>query len=128
MTDIPSMRLDKWLWHARFVKTRSLAQTLLTGGKVRLNGNKLDKASAKIRVNDEISFAVHDRLHLIKVAGLSDRRGPAPEARLLYEEIAPAQNLSERKSQAQRPRGEGRPSKKQRRQIDAFKKQGLPSE
>ena len=54
MTDTPSMRLDKWLWHARFVKTRGLAQTLLTGGKVRLNGNKLDKASAKIRVNDEI--------------------------------------------------------------------------
>ena len=121
------MRLDKWLWHARFVKTRGLAQTLLTGGKVRLNGTKLDKASAKIRIGDEIGFAVHERMHIIKIAQLSDRRGPAPEARLLYEELSPPQSLSDRKDHAQRPRGEGRPSKNQRRQIEQFKKGGLPS-
>lgn len=116
------MRLDKWLWHARFVKTRSLAQTLLTGGKVRVNGEKQDKASVKVRVGYELAFLAHERLYSIRVLKLSERRGPASDAQLLYEEIEPVENLSTRRGNGQRKTGEGRPSKRDRRQIAQFKK------
>lgn len=119
------MRLDKWLWHARFVKTRGLAQNIITGGKLRLNGQKCDKASAKLRIGDELSFVAHDRLYIVRVEALSTRRVSAPEAQTRYSHIQEPENLKPPRAQqdGQRERGQGRPSKKDRRQLDAWRDQ-----
>jgi ribosome-associated heat shock protein Hsp15 len=122
----PTMRLDKWLWHARFVKTRSLAQKLVEGGKVRLNGEKQSKGSANIRVGDAISFAVHDRLHTLRVMALSERRGPASEAQGLYQDIEPVVNLRPPPGARITRSGKGRPSKKERRAYEKLTAQDLP--
>lgn len=129
MTDAaaaPSMRLDKWLWHARFVKTRGLAQKLIEGGKVRLNSEKQHKASATVRIGDEISFAVHERLHMVRVTGISERRGPASEAQGLYAEIEPTVNLRQASGARITRSGKGRPSKKDRRAYEKMKAADLP--
>ncbi len=83
-----SLRLDKFLWFARIVKTRSLAQTLAEQGRLRLGGRIIDRAHAPVRVGDVLSFAVHGRVRVLKVEALPARRGPPAEARLLYTEIA----------------------------------------
>lgn len=123
---LPTMRLDKWLWHARFVKTRSLAHKFVESGKVRLNGEKQHKASANIRVGDDLSFAVHDRLHLVRIIALSARRGPASEAQSLYQEIEPAVNLRASAGPPIAHRGKGRPSKKDRRAYNKLTASDLP--
>lgn len=123
---LPTMRLDKWLWHARFVKTRTLAQKLVEGGKVRLNGEKQHKGSANIRVGDDLSFAVHDRLHMVRIIALSDRRGPASEAQSLYQEIEPAVNLKTSAGAPVTRSGKGRPSKKDRRAYNKLTASDLP--
>ncbi len=117
------MRLDKWLWHARFVKTRLLAQALITGGKVRMGGKKLDKSSAKLRVGDELSFIAHQRLYVVRVNALTQRWVSAPDAQRLYTHLQEPENLQPPRAQkqAQRDRGQGRPSKKERRQITALR-------
>lgn len=79
-----TQRIDKWLWFARLVKTRSLAQRLVADGHVRVNRTRLSKASQTVSAGDVISMLVHDRIRVVQVAGLGHRRGPAPEARTLY--------------------------------------------
>ena len=82
-----SLRLDKFLWFARIVKTRSLAQALAEGGRLRLRGRIVDRAHAPVRVGDVLSFAVHGRVRVVRVEALPVRRGPPAEARLLYTEV-----------------------------------------
>ncbi len=82
-----TLRLDKFLWFARVVKTRSLAQTLAEEGHLRLNGRPIERAHAPVRVGDVLSFAVHGRVRVLAVEALPARRGPAAEARALYREI-----------------------------------------
>jgi len=82
------LRLDKFLWFARIVKTREAAQTLAEQGRLRLNGRVIDKAHAAVGVGDVLSFALHGRVRVLKVEALPRRRGPATEARTLYEEVA----------------------------------------
>jgi ribosome-associated heat shock protein Hsp15 len=82
-----SLRLDKFLWFARIVKTRSLAQSLAEQGRLRLAGRVIDRAHAPVRVGDVLSFAVHGRVRVLKVEALPARRGPPAEARLLYTEL-----------------------------------------
>ena len=77
-------RIDKWLWFARLVKTRSLAQRLVAAGHVRVNRTRLTKSSQTVSPGDVISMLVHDRVRVIRVEHPGHRRGPAPEARLLY--------------------------------------------
>jgi ribosome-associated heat shock protein Hsp15 len=81
-------RLDQWLWFARFVKTRSLAARLCTGGAVSVNGEKARKASQAVRPGDLLGLRLGKSRRKIRILALGDRRGPAPEARGLYEEIA----------------------------------------
>ena len=83
-----SIRLDKYLWFARIVKTRSLAQQLAEQGRLRLRGRVAGSAHAPVRVGDVLSFAVHGRVRVLKVEALPTRRGPAAEARLCYSELA----------------------------------------
>lgn len=77
-------RLDKWLWFARFAKTRTLAARLVTGGYVRINGQRVENAARGLAVGDVVTVAAAHTTAVVRVAALGVRRGPAPEARLLY--------------------------------------------
>jgi ribosome-associated heat shock protein Hsp15 len=81
------LRLDKFLWFARIVKTRAAAQALAEEGRLRLNGRVVDKSHASVAVGDVMSFAVHGRVRVLRIETLPARRGPAAEARALYVEI-----------------------------------------
>jgi ribosome-associated heat shock protein Hsp15 len=85
-----SLRLDKFLWFARIVKTRGLAQALATGGHLRIAGRVVDRAHALVRIGDVLSFAIHGRVRIIRIETLPKRRGSPAEARLLYSEIETA--------------------------------------
>lgn len=119
------IRIDKWLWAARFFKTRSLATDAVSGGKVRLNGAPT-KPARDVKPGDRLEISNGDTRWQVVVLALSDKRGPAPEARLLYEETAAS--IAEREAEQQRrqlalePAAEihGRPTKRDRRQIDRF--------
>lgn len=82
-----SMRIDKFLWFARIVKTRSLAQQLAENGRLRLQGRVIDRAHAVVRVGEVMSFASRGRVRVLRVEALPSRRGPPAEARLLYTEL-----------------------------------------
>jgi ribosome-associated heat shock protein Hsp15 len=84
-----TLRLDKWLWHARFVKSRSLAAQLAEK-RLRLNGTVVSKAHQPVRPGDVLTFSLSNRVRVIRVLALSVRRGPPAEARLLYEDLSPA--------------------------------------
>lgn len=114
------LRLDKWLWFARFVKTRGLAQDLCESGHVRLNGQPVSKASTTVKVGDELVLVLGPYRRFLRVLALGVRRGPAPEAQTLYEETAEAERLTGFLSEF-RPGGEGRPTKKDRRALDRLK-------
>lgn len=122
-----NIRIDKWLWAARFFKTRSLAAEAVVGGKVKVNGERV-KAAKTVRLDDELSIHIGHFEYLIRVLRLSDRRGPAAEAALLYQETgwskAAREALATQLSATRvvYPRGEGRPTKKARREIIRFKK------
>ncbi len=119
------VRLDKWLWAARFFKTRALAGEAVTGGKVHLGGHRI-KPSRSVKTDDcyEIQRG-YERFEVV-VTAISDRRGSAVQAQSLYREteasvIRRADEADKRKLAAlARPRSEGRPDKKQRRQIHRF--------
>ncbi|HXZ93742.1 MAG TPA: RNA-binding S4 domain-containing protein [Burkholderiales bacterium] len=116
------MRLDKWLWAARFFKTRSLAQEAIEAGGVRLDGERI-KPSKEVRPGDRLAIRVQDENWEIAVRALSERRGPAPAARLLYEEDEASRLAREARradrSLAREPALErhGRPTKTDRRAL-----------
>lgn len=83
-----SLRLDKFLWFARIVKTRALAQTMAEEGRMRIGGRVIDRAHAPVRVGDVLSFAQRGNVRVLRIKALPVRRGPPGEARLLYTEIA----------------------------------------
>ena len=83
-----SLRLDKFLWFARIVKTRSLAQQLAEQGRVRIDGRVIDKAHAPVKVGDVLSFAQRGAVRILKVEAIPVRRGPPAEARALYADLS----------------------------------------
>lgn len=120
------LRLDKWLWYARFYKTRSLAASIVAGGAVRINGTPASKRSTTITAGDVLTFNKDDHIRVIRVEACGTRRGPAPEAQALYTDMAPP----ERKSEDKIPHnpafeGKGRPTKRDRRQLDLSKARHL---
>jgi ribosome-associated heat shock protein Hsp15 len=117
-------RIDKWLWFARFGKTRAIAQKLVERGQVTLNGTKVSKSSASVRVGDKVSIVLETVKRHVTVLALGERRGPAEEARLLYDEPAPREKLASDEAalplyrpMLTREKGAGRPTKKDRRDI-----------
>lgn len=84
------LRLDKFLWFARIVKTRALAQTLAEQGRIRIGGRVVDRAHAPVRVGDVLSFAQRGAVRVLKVEALPARRGPPAEARALYTNVGEA--------------------------------------
>jgi ribosome-associated heat shock protein Hsp15 len=113
-------RVDKWLWFARFFKSRTLAAEMVALGRVRLNGERCTKASQSVRQGDVLTFAAGTQVRIIKVAADGLRRGPAPEARALYEDLTPPAPAEKPEASA-RERGTGRPTKKDRRAIDRLR-------
>ena len=81
------MRIDRFLHCIRLVKSRTLAQGLIDEGRVRIDGRRVEKPSEAVRVGSVIAFPLHDEVRVLKVLGLPERRGPAPEARTHYEEL-----------------------------------------
>jgi len=81
-------RLDKWLWFARFAKTRTLAARMVTSGHVRLNGQRTDSAAKAVAIGDVVTIALPRVTLVVRIEGLGERRGPAPEARLLYLDLS----------------------------------------
>ena len=82
-----SIRLDKWLWQARFFKSRALASKMCTAGRVRMDGERVTKAHARIRPGHVLTFPQARDIRVVRVIALGTRRGPAVEARMLYEEL-----------------------------------------
>jgi ribosome-associated heat shock protein Hsp15 len=117
------VRLDKWLWAARFFKTRGLAQQAIESGRVKLNQERVKSAHA-LKVSDLISIRIGELDWHVEVKGLSERRGPASEARKLYEETAESRAERERRIELRRWSAEpaaqikGRPTKRDRRRLD----------
>jgi ribosome-associated heat shock protein Hsp15 len=85
--DLDRQRIDKWLWHARMVRTRSAATALTAGGFVRLNGKRMTTASHPVRVGDVVTLALDRAVRVVRVEGLCERRGGAPVARALYRDL-----------------------------------------
>ena len=112
-------RIDKWLWHARVVRTRSAAAALVTSGHVRLNGHRTDAASRPVRAGDVVTVALDRTVRIMKVTGFADRRGDADAARVLYEDLSPRMSAPDATavSPAREP-GSGRPTKRERRAFD----------
>ncbi|MGN1055715.1 MAG: RNA-binding S4 domain-containing protein [Comamonas sp.] len=132
MSEIASMRLDKWLWAARFYKTRSLAVEQIGKGRVTVN-NSAAKASREVRVGDTVALRQGNTPKTVKILGLSAIRGPAPLAQQLYQEtaesLAERERLAEQRRLAPEPAAaiasqhEGRPTKRDRRDIDRTRTQ-----
>ncbi len=120
------LRADKWLWYARFFKTRSLASKICKAGRLRIDGSPVAKANSTLKVGDVLTFSQGRHVRVIKVLGLGERRGPAPEAQELYEDLKPPEpsNRLPPLGRAERPRGAGRPTKKQRRDLEKLVDRG----
>lgn len=121
MTDEGRQRIDKWLFFARVVKSRSLAAKLAQGGRVRVNRNKVDQAAYQVKTGDVLTITLDRRVLVYRILKVGERRGPAPEARLLYEDLAPPEAAPvDLAPPPARERGTGRPTKKDRRALDAL--------
>ncbi|WP_274572013.1 RNA-binding S4 domain-containing protein [Neisseria leonii] len=126
-SDSHTMRLDKWLWAARFFKTRALAQRHIELGRVLVNGAKV-KNSKYIVPGDTVHLTLNSLPYELTVAALNHQRRPAPEARLLYRENAEVaakreqQKLLDQASRISAAYPDGRPTKRDRRQIDKVKR------
>jgi ribosome-associated heat shock protein Hsp15 len=90
-----TIRLDKWLWQARFCKSRALAARLVADGAVRVNAVRVTKPAAAVRAGDGLSFAAGGRVHAVRILALGTRRGPASEARLLYSDVDPSPGVAD---------------------------------
>ena len=114
-------RIDKWLFFARMVKSRSLAQLYVQNGSVRVNGERVAQPSFGVKAGDRIELSLERRDVILIVRAPGDRRGPFEEAKLLYEDLTPPPNETKRLTrfeQALRAPGSGRPTKRDRRAID----------
>lgn len=121
-----SVRIDKWLWAARFFKTRSAAQQAVEGGKIRLNGERV-KPAKELRAGDELQIHIGNAEWTIRVQQLSDKRGPAVVARTLYTEDETSRARREEQAALRKlaadPAQErhGRPTKRERRELERWR-------
>ena len=119
----PTMRLDRWLWVARFFKTRAIASAAIAGGKVQVNGTRA-KAAKQLRVGAELRIRVGPYEWFVTVRALTERRGSAKDAQLLYDESPEGRAARERLAEAHKLaptptyQGKGRPTKKDRRKLE----------
>lgn len=129
-------RIDQWLWFARLVKSRTLAQAIIERGKVRLNRARLEKASQQVKPGDVITISLGPRVRVVEIKGIGRRRGPAAEAAVLYAELTERYDVPKNPGGQSRDvtpgvqvtgpagiraQGSGRPTKRERRAIDRLK-------
>lgn len=124
-----SLRADRWLWFARFFKSRTLAAKACVAHRIRLNGTVIAKTNQAVRIGDVLTFSQHRTVRVVRVAALGTRRGPTTEAQALYVDLAPSeprQRLRPRPGlpPAGRPQGAGRPTKADRRALDRLRDSG----
>jgi ribosome-associated heat shock protein Hsp15 len=116
-------RIDKWLWHARVVRTRSAAAALVNAGLVRVNSARTDATSYPVRLGDVVTVALDRSVRVLKVKGYAERRGSAETTCLLYEDLSPPP-APKAPTVGSRDQGSGRPTKRQRRDIDRLQGRG----
>lgn len=116
-------RIDKWLWHARVVRTRTAASGLADGGLVRINGSRVDAASRVVRIGDVLTIAL-DRIRILRVTGFSERRGSAPDAAALFEDISPVALAGSTAEEMPDATATRRPTKQERRELLRLKRPG----
>jgi ribosome-associated heat shock protein Hsp15 len=118
MTD--RQRIDKWLWHARVVRTRTSAATLVDAGQVRLNGARVGANSQPVKAGDVVTIALDRSVRVMKVIGFAERRGDAQAASVLFEDLTPKAEADPpcEAGAGDREPGSGRPTKQDRRAID----------
>ncbi|MEI5678824.1 MULTISPECIES: RNA-binding S4 domain-containing protein [unclassified Mesorhizobium] len=118
-------RIDKWLFFSRAVKSRSLGAKLAQAGRVRINGDKTSQAADSVKPGDVLTITLERRILVYKVLSCGSRRGPAEEARLLYEDLSPAPAPKDAALPDAlvpvRDAGSGRPTKRQRRETDRLR-------
>lgn len=126
--ELERLRIDKWLWHARFFKSRSLAGEVASSGKLRVNGGRITKPAHLVKEGDVLTFPQGRRIRVVRVLGMGKRRGPAAEAERLYDDLEPltargaeADPAARASPPGERAPGAGRPTKRERRDIDALR-------
>ena len=119
------LRIDKWLWYARVLKTRTLAASCVKSGKVRVNQEKISSPSRGVSPGDVLTITLDRQIKVLEIVELGSRRGPASEAQQLYNDLSPApvrrDPLTRPAKQAVREEGAGRPTKKERRELSRFR-------
>ena len=119
------IRMDKWLWHARFFKSRSLATQFCNAGKLRVDGVIIKKAHFLARPYMVLTFSRGRQVHIVKILVLGSRRGPATEAKTLYEDLSPPMSSTRTEANSSatliRAMGSGRPTKRDRRRLDQLR-------
>ena len=132
MTEETTTRLDKWLWYARFFKTRTQATQLIQSGKLRINGDITNKPHRTAIIGMVLTFPQAKHIRVIKILEIGQRRGPAPEAVALYEDLSPITSKPNKQQKnkdvgfERRETGTGRPTKKQRRETERLKDSFVP--
>ncbi len=120
-----TIRIDKWLWHARLFKSRTLAGKFVNAGKVRINEKLAPKAHAMIKPDDVLTFVRGGHVRVVRIVTPGSRRGPATEAKTLYEDLSPPRRARNKPDTlappGKREPGSGRPTKADRRAIDKLK-------
>lgn len=122
-----TIRIDRWLWFARFFKSRNIAAKIVQGRKVRLNSVIVTKASVNVKAGDTLTFQQAKEIRVVRIRDIGTRRGPAPEAQLLYDDLAPKveKKVSDPTKATSKPfereAGAGRPTKADRRALDKLK-------
>jgi ribosome-associated heat shock protein Hsp15 len=120
-----ALRLDKWLWFARFCKSRTQASALCAAGRLRLDGTLIHKAHQAVRPGSVLTFPLGPHIRVIRVLALGARRGPPAEARTLYEDLdPPPARPAPAATPVERDAGSGRPTKAERRATDRLKGEG----
>lgn len=116
------IRIDKWLWQARFFKTRSLSAKQVSTGHVRLNDTKIHKPAQMVTLGDVLTFPQGRQVRVVRIEAIGTRRGPAPEAQALYFDMSEKQD-----DVPPNPRfeGKGRPGKKERRELDLSRRRDV---
>ena len=121
-----TLRIDKWLWYARFFKSRTMAGKLCASNRLRLNSQVIGKSNATLKIGDVLTFPKEKEIRVIKVVELGSHRGPASEAITLYEDLEPPTPRSRHDEKkppkpGARDSGAGRPTKADRRALDRFR-------
>ena len=118
-----TIRLDKWLWQARFFKSRSLAAGVVSAGKVRVDGQPVSKPARAVGPGHVLTFPQANEVRVVRILACGLRRGPAPEARALYEDLSPPPERRPSHPEAAR---KGRPTKKDRRDMESHRADAEP--